>query len=290
MSIAIEELNELNSTGKAIDLDPHNRRVKVYQLPQEDIFAEVKDTIENLAQDHQCDKIIFYSKEDEIKMLDQINCEKEGTITGFFQGEDAHIYSLFLNKKRNNPIAWEEEQKVMEIVNQDTKTVTEIDLPSEYTMRHAQLKDAKRMAELYDEVFETYPTPMHEPEFIEEMMHNHVYFTIIEHKGELVSACSADLFPEFNAAEMTDCATLPEYRGKGLLSQQFIHIEKKMEDMGVHTLFSYSRAVSVGMNLINSRHGYSFGGRMLQNSNISGRFEDMNIWVKNLKGNQFHNS
>jgi hypothetical protein len=38
---------------------------------------------------------------------------------------------------------------------------------------------------------------------------------------------------------MTDCATLLEHRGKGLLSQQFIHLEKQMERQGVHTLFSF---------------------------------------------------
>lgn len=282
MSIAIEEYQELTTLGKVIDLDPHNRRIKVYQMPQEEIFLEVKESLEKMALEKQCDKIIFYSKEDEVDCLNQVDCEKEGLIHGFFQGEDAHIYSLFLNEERNQPVAWEQEQKVMEIIKQNQKEALELELPDEFTLRSAQIDDAPRMAKLYDDVFETYPTPINQAEFIEEMMNDHVYFTIVEHQGELISACSADVFPAFNAAEMTDCATLPEYRGKGLLSQQFIHLERKMEDLGVQTLFSYSRAVSVGMNLINARHGYKYGGRMIQNSNISGRLEDMNIWVKNL--------
>jgi putative beta-lysine N-acetyltransferase len=282
MSIPIETYHELSTMGKAIDLDPHNRRIKVYKMPEAEMFPSAKKALEELAEQNDCDKIIFYSKEHEKKCLEQIQCGQEGKIDGFFQGEDAYIYSLFLNPIRNQSLAMEQEQKVMEIVKEDQKEVTEISLCSDFTMRSAQVQDAPRMARLYDEVFETYPTPINETDFIVEMMNSDVYFTIIEHDGELVSACSADVFPSFNAAEMTDCATLPEYRGNGLLSQQFLHLEKKMEKMGLQTLFSYSRAVSVGMNLINSRHGYSYGGRLIQNSNIAGQFEDMNIWVKNI--------
>jgi putative beta-lysine N-acetyltransferase len=283
MSITIEEYTELSSVGKAIDLDPHNRRIKVYEIPREDIFMDAKNSLENIAKENKCDKIIFYSKQEEREMFNHIRCDLEGRIDGFFQGEDAYIYSVFLNPNRNQPIAWEQEQKVMQIVDKDHKEVKEIELPQDFIMRSANEKDAPQMAKLYDEVFETYPTPMNDSDFILKMMDNDVYFTIVEHNEELISACSADVIPHFNSAEMTDCATLPEYRGQGLLSQQFIHLEKKMEEIGVQTLFSYTRAVSVGMNLINSRHGYHFGGRMIQNSNISGRLEDMNIWVKQLE-------
>jgi putative beta-lysine N-acetyltransferase len=282
MNITLEKYSELAPLGKAIDLDPHNRRIKVYQLPKENDFTMAQLALKELAKEHQCDKIIFYSKPEETKWVEETKCDHEGKIDGFFQGEDAYIYSIFLNPDRNQPIDWAQEEKVMQIVNEDNKVAQEVSLPAEYAMRSAVEEDAIEMAKLYGEVFETYPTPLDDPEFIKEMMNDHVSFTIVEHNGQLISACSADQFPQFNAAEMTDCATLPEHRGQGLLSQQFIHLEKKMEQKGVQTLFSYSRAVSVGMNLINARHGFTFGGRMIQNSNISGRFEDMNIWVKGI--------
>lgn len=282
MNITLEKHSELSSLGKAIDLDPHNRRIKVYQLPKENDFSTIEMALMELAKEHECDKLIFYAKPEEREWLEATKCDQEGMIDGFFQGEDAYIYSLFLKSERNHPIDWSQEEKVMQIVDQDKKLVQEACLPKEYAMRSATVEDAQKMAKLYGEVFETYPTPLDDPNFIKEMMNDHVYFTIVEHKDQLISACSADFFPLFNAAEMTDCATLPEHRGQGLLSQQFIHLENKMEQQGVQTLFSYSRAVSIGMNLINARHGFSFGGRMIQNSNISGRFEDMNIWVKSI--------
>jgi len=283
MSVTKENILKLSSVEKAIDLDPHNKRIKVYQIPSEELFFPLKQELEKIAQANQCEKIIFYCREDELDPLEQLsNCDHEGKINGFFQGDDAYIYSLFLSPERNKPIAKEEEERVMQIVENDQKWIKEIVLPEEFTMRSANIEDAPHMAELYDAVFETYPTPMNDAEYIAEMMESDVYFTIVEHQDTLVSACSADLFPAYNSAEMTDCATLPEYRGKGLLSHQFRHLEQKMRELGVQTLFSYTRALSVGMNLINARHGYEYTGRMLQNSNISGKLEDMNIWVKTL--------
>jgi putative beta-lysine N-acetyltransferase len=283
MSIALEvPKTELpQQIEKHIDLDPRNRRMKVYRLPKEEsCFSRIKEILEEKAEANNCDKVIYYARKNEKRKLEKEGCHLEGLLKGFFEGEDAYIYASYLDPVRNKPVNPKEEKQVLEIVLKDNKDITKQQLPEKYTMRMAKKENAKEMAKLYDTVFATYPTPMNEAEFIIEMMENDVYFTVIEHQGCLVSACSADFFPQFNVAEMTDCATLPKYRGQGLLSYQFSFLEDKMIKKGVGTLFSYTRAVSVGMNMINSRHGYSFGGRMLQNSNISGRLEDMNIWYK----------
>jgi beta-lysine N6-acetyltransferase len=55
-----------------------------------------------------------------------------------------------------------------------------------------------------------------------------------------------------------------------------------MRQNGMKILFSYSRATSLGMNLINARHGFDYRGRLKQNNNIGGQFECMNVWVKRL--------
>ncbi|MFH1725408.1 MAG: putative beta-lysine N-acetyltransferase, partial [Elusimicrobiota bacterium] len=43
-----------------------------------------------------------------------------------------------------------------------------------------------------------------------------------------------------------------------------------------------ARAVSFGMNIAFARVGYSFGGTLWNNTNISGNIESMNIWHKRL--------
>ncbi|WP_202078622.1 putative beta-lysine N-acetyltransferase [Caldalkalibacillus salinus] len=278
---------ELSSLGASVELDTHNRRVKVYEVSDDCDWPTIKDHLRQWALEHDCDKLMFFSTEENEHLQNEEECYKEGTIDRFFNGQDAYIYSIFLSDSRHQLVDAQQEDKVMSIVQNDDKqnhdkSTEELHLPEGYVMRPANEDDAEAMASLYDQVFQTYPTPMNDPSFVAKMMNDEVYFTIVEHNGELISSCSADVMKKYKAAEMTDCATLPEHRGKGLLSHQFTHLEKRMEEKGVNTLFSYTRAVSIGMNLINARNGYTFRGRLIQNSHISGRLEDMNIWVKTL--------
>lgn len=61
------------------------------------------------------------------------------------------------------------------------------------------------------------------------------------------------------------------------------HLEQELKIKGFITLFSLSRALSTGINIVFSKHGYEYTGRLVNNCNIMGRFEDMNIWVKSLR-------
>lgn len=282
MSMTMNMYNQLMPIEKWIDVDPYNRRIKIYQLPHKNNLEATFNALQQLGKEKQCDKLIFYVNPEEMHPLLEKWCTHEGTIKGFFQGEDAHIYSLFLDQHRNEPIDWKKEQNVLSKVKSDQKILDHISLPQGYTMRRPSEKDTPRMAALYQAVFKTYPTPMNDPHFIIAMMHENVYFTIVEFDRQIVSACSADLFPAYNCAEMADCATTPEQRKQGLLSHQFMYLIKLMRQKNVQTLFSYSRSVSFGMNLINIRTGFTYGGVLRQNSNISGRLECMNIWYKNL--------
>ncbi|SMO76255.1 putative beta-lysine N-acetyltransferase [Melghirimyces algeriensis] len=280
MSIPREIVRQRVQMGQKVDVEPISRRMKVYQLS--DPVDRMIEKLKKVAYEEQCDKLLFYVKKEEKDALKGKRFIPEGYIDGFFQGEAAYIYSLFLDPKRNRPVDLKEEQRVMEVVKGNRKKAVKPSLPDGYTMQNAQAKDAPEMAELYQQVFETYPTPMNDPQFIREMMNNQVFFTVVKYHGCIVSACSTDILPLFNCAEISDCVTLPEHRNLRLLSHQFSYQVKQMKQKGVQTLFCYARAVSAGMNLINSRHGFTYGGRMVQNSNIAGRLESMNIWFKNL--------
>jgi hypothetical protein len=46
-------------------------------------------------------------------------------------------------------------------------------------------------------------------------------------------------------------------------------------------LYTIARAISVGMNITFARCGYDFGGTLVNNTQIAGRIESMNVWYKN---------
>jgi hypothetical protein len=45
-------------------------------------------------------------------------------------------------------------------------------------------------------------------------------------------------------------------------------------------MFTIARARSTGMNVTFAKNGYSFAGTLINNTNISGRIESMNVWYK----------
>ena len=55
-----------------------------------------------------------------------------------------------------------------------------------------------------------------------------------------------------------------------------------MARRGMRTAYTIARAVSPGMNITFARLGYQFSGTLINNTQISGAIESMNIWHKPL--------
>jgi beta-lysine N6-acetyltransferase len=264
-----------------LEMDERNSRMKLLHYRSEDIEALAKH-LEELAEEKDIGKVLIYADPDDTKAFEEMGFEKEGEISVFFNGEPAVILSRFIDDRRSVEKDAEKKDEIVELAEK-TETITEPpELGPSFRLRRATEADAEELASLYAKVFETYPTPVHDPDFIRKCMRNDVYFSVVTDHGKIVSAASADVFTRYNCAEITDCATDPAYRGQGLLSAIIFDLEKRMRARGVPNLFSLTRAVSVGMNIVISRHGFEYKGRLIQNSHIAGRFEDMNIWVKKL--------
>ena len=81
---------------------------------------------------------------------------------------------------------------------------------------------------------------------------------------------------------MTDFAVPPTHRGKKLAYFLLGEMEKAMRDRGFKTLYTIARLQSPGMNKTFLNHGYHFSGLLVNNTNISGNIESMNVYYKNL--------
>ncbi|ARI77899.1 putative beta-lysine N-acetyltransferase [Halobacillus mangrovi] len=263
------------------DVEPISRRIKVYELP-ENMNEERMKELHTAAAEMNCDKLIFYVKAqtDEEEILRELSAKLEGEIKGFFRGEDTKIYAKYLDPDRNQPDSKNVISRVREL--DLTSHAMKEGLQEGYTMTWGKEDQAEEMAKFYKSIFSKYPTPIHEPDYIVKMLNDNVHFSLIYHDGKIVSACSADIFSDYGAAEFTDCATLPAYRGQGLLSHQYPFLQEKMKALGIKTMYSYTRAISMGMNIITAQQGFTYGGCMVQNSMIGTGLEDMNIWYKQL--------
>jgi putative beta-lysine N-acetyltransferase len=101
-------------------------------------------------------------------------------------------------------------------------------------------------------------------------------------KGSLIALASAEIDRRNENAEMTDFATRPDCRGRGLANYLLAQAETAAEQLGVKTAYTIARAYSPGMNITFARNGYTFSGTLTHNTQISGKLESMNVWYKAL--------
>jgi hypothetical protein len=59
-------------------------------------------------------------------------------------------------------------------------------------------------------------------------------------------------------------------------------MEKHMIDNNIITSYTIARAKSPGMNITFARNGYEYSGTLINNTQISGKIESMNVWLKTL--------
>jgi putative beta-lysine N-acetyltransferase len=98
----------------------------------------------------------------------------------------------------------------------------------------------------------------------------------------LIALSSAEMDLSGSNVEMTDFATLPGERGRGLARFLLQEMERAMRKRKMRTAYTIARAVSPGMNITFSRMGYRYSGTLVNNTHISGSIESMNIWYKSL--------
>jgi len=210
----------------------------------------------------------------------------EASIPCFFpDGAAACFLAKYYSAKRSLERQPALVREVLAIAESQQPAALPVQLPAGFTVRVAREEDTPGMAALYGEVFATYPFPIHDPAFLAKcMLENTVYFGVWQ--GErLVALSSAEMEPSSHSAEMTDFATLPEYRGHGLALHLLKEMETTVQTRGIRSLFTIARAYSHGMNITFARNGYRFGGTLTNNTNIFGSLESMNVWYKALAGN-----
>jgi len=98
----------------------------------------------------------------------------------------------------------------------------------------------------------------------------------------LAALSSAETDPVRGMVEMTDFATHPEFRGMGFGVFLLQQMETAMRRRGFIAAYTIARAISPGMNIVFAKQGYLYGGSLINNTNICGRLESMNIWYKPL--------
>lgn len=265
-----------------IQYGPFNNRIYLMKYSEADA-GRLLDRVMELWEENNFRKIFAKAPSAAHDRFASAGFEREALSRGLYRGEDdAEFWAIF----RDEPSQVDSNPSLLSQIRETAlakETLPEIQpLPSGYTFRQVYAADADELARLYDLVFDSYPFPIQDPAYLRQTMEeNFVYFGVWK-GSELVAASSCEIDDDALAVEMTDFATNPEYRGLGLATHLLFLMEDPMRVRGIKTGFTIARAHSFGMNCTFSKVGYEFGGTLINNTNIGGQIESMNVWTKPL--------
>lgn len=208
---------------------------------------------------------------------------EEGRIPGFFSGKDAVCLAAYTDTARSIPADRSTADEIVAVAREKAGSSSPA-VRSPYPLRRAEVADSSALASFYRSIFQdSYPTPVSDPAYLARAIDGSSVFWLMEDGGRICGAASLETDMEHRNAEVTDCAVLPDYRGQGLLHSLVRHLEEDAREMGLYCLYSLSRALLPGINIVLSSAGYRWHGRLVNNCRICGGYEDMNIWQKFIR-------
>lgn len=259
-----------------------NSRVYLMKLSAAD-FPAVIGYMERLAEENGYTKIFAKLPAWACKAFRNAGYETEAVVPNFFADrEDAFFMSRFLTPVRKQQGNKDESERVLARAQNTPPMECPAALPE--TFRHSVLtpENVEELSALYRTVFQTYPFPVFDPAYVLETMRENLLYFGIRDGEKLVAVSSCEMDRDAANVEMTDFATLPEVRGRGLASFLLLQMEREMVRRNIRTAYTIARSVSFGMNITFGKHGYRYAGTLVNNTDISGSVESMNVWYKKL--------
>jgi putative beta-lysine N-acetyltransferase len=284
----IDEVQSLG--GSQIQHGPFSDRVYALRLAASDM-PEILDDLEELSVERGYGKIVVKARESHLGELEARGFRVEATIPELFgTGENGLFAGKFLDPQRAVEPRIRRVKEVLEVArregvggapsNEPWTDPTEVD--TELELREAEAEDVEAVASCYRSVFESYPFPIHDPEFIENALDEGTRFFTVWDGESLVAASSMEPGGAPGAVEMTDFATLPSHRGRGLATALLRVMDGQARDVGLRLAYTIARSVSFGMNITFARRSYRYAGTLVNNTQIAGSIESMNVWFKSF--------
>ncbi len=261
---------------------PASDRIYLMKLSEQDV-PDLPGKLDALAEHNSYSKIFAKVAAPFKTLFETHGYIEEARVPNFYNGQtDGLFLAKYIDPEREIDPEQKTIEHIIELAEQKGQADANAATEPPFAIRTAEEADADRLAGLYKEVFESYPFPIHEPDYLIETMRSHILYFLAFDGAALISASSAEMDSAAQNAEMTDFATLPAYRGRGLAQYLLATMERYMARHGIQTGYTIARALSAGMNITFAKNGYHYGGTLTNNTNICGRIESMNVWYKPL--------
>ena len=262
----------------------NNNRVYLMKLNKRD-FPNIIADLFSLANKHAYSKIFAKVPRWAAEAFEGEGFYNEAVIPGFYSGtEDVCFMSFYLTDERKQ-VSPEDHSIIKNNIDLALSKQNQSSIgnrPPDVIINVLDKTDAKPLTELYKKVFDCYPFPVFEEEYIQATMEENIVYFGAWVNDRLIAASSAEMDIEGKNAEMTDFATDPEFLGQNLSLFLLYQMEKEMRNRDFKTLYTIARSFSAGMNITFAKSSYNFAGTLINNTYISTKIESMNVWYKNI--------
>lgn len=257
-----------------------SNRVYLMSLDADDL-PNIAQKLDRLAAENAYTKIVVKTPVCYKDIFESNGYKTEAEIPRLYNGEkDGCFVCKYLDSERKNDLFHQECTRILKLAEQKKSESPSKPLNRGMVCRQATEQDVPAMTEIYQRVFKTYPFPIFEEEYLLKTMKENVIYYGIWDNNNLVALSSIESCLKYSNAEMTDFAVLDEYRGEGLGLHLLQIMEEKLSELQIQTAFTIARSKSAGMNITFAKNGYTYAGTLINNTDISGQIESMNVWYK----------
>ncbi|NNL41840.1 MAG: putative beta-lysine N-acetyltransferase [Desulfobacterales bacterium] len=268
--------------GSIIQHGPQNNRIYLMRLNADDPHGLVA-ILDDMAVKNGYGKIFAKIPAPAWNVFKSANYIKEAVIPQFFAGKiDGFFIAKFFSVRRQMVMNVEDLLKFAKPAKEGP--VNDKHRAGKITREVVSCNpsNAEEMSMIYQQVFKSYPFPIQNPNYLKHIMKEGVLYFCIRIEGRMAAIAGLEIDLVNQNAEMTDFATLPKWRGKGLAGKLLSHMEHKAQELGIKTVYTIARARSRGMNFVFKKSGYNFSGLLKNNSQICGSIQSMTVWYKHI--------
>lgn len=262
---------------------PHNNRIylmKLYEVDAPDIIQ----AMDELAQEKGYGKILAKVPGALSSFFEKRGYLEEAAIPGFSRGvEDMVFMAKYCSAERRLERHQDQINKILAMTQKKISGGIRNNCEYQDMIHRCTPSDAREMSSVYQRVFQTYPFPIHDPEYLLDTMKRHIYYFCVREGKAVIALASSEMDVDSLTVEMMDFATLTNWRRQGLACRLLSQMEREMKRLGMLTVYTIARALSPGMNITCAKMGYNYAGTLKNNCNISGCIESMNVWYKTLE-------
>ena len=249
--------------------DPLSERIRV-----DDYHGKITEVIK-LIESHFYDwvgKVIIKSRPQHLESFLNAGFSEEALVQGYFSGTDMHFMARYLKPQRKISLL------PVPSFFEGNKEKFRLKSSNDILITRANKEDAEALAAFYASIFKIYPSPVTDPAYLRKVISGNSVYMILKINGNIISAACAEVNPQYQHAELSDCATIPEYFGQGYIKQVLKSLMSEMDNLGIPALYSIARTASPAMNKVFRDLGFRFTGKMINNVRIVTGLEDMNVW------------